>query len=60
LCAATTATGFGSLGLSSNAGLASLGQVCAAGLISCYVAAVYLLPAWWRWTRGLGKAIRAS
>ena len=60
LCAATTATGFGSLGLSSNAGLASLGQVCAAGLISCYVAAVYLLPAWWRWTRGLGKAVRAS
>jgi predicted RND superfamily exporter protein len=48
LCAVTTATAFGSLGLSSNAGLASLGQVCASGLICSFLTAVYLLPAWWR------------
>jgi uncharacterized protein len=46
LCAATTAVGFGSLAFSSNAGLASLGQVCAAGLVCCFVTAVYLLPHW--------------
>ncbi|HXG49134.1 MAG TPA: MMPL family transporter [Methylomirabilota bacterium] len=52
LCAATTAAGFGSMSFSSNAGLASLGQVCAAGILSSYVVAVHLLPFWWRWAHG--------
>ena len=47
LCAATTVAGFGSLAWSSNAGLASLGQVCAAGVASSYFTAVFVLPIWW-------------
>lgn len=52
LCAATTAAGFGSLGLSSNAGLASLGKVCAAGAICAAITACFLLPWWWRLLAG--------
>ncbi len=48
LCAATTVVGFGSNALSSNAGLASLGLVCAVGIAAVYVSAVFLLPAWWQ------------
>ncbi|CAB5129552.1 hypothetical protein D3OALGB2SA_3526 [Olavius algarvensis associated proteobacterium Delta 3] len=48
LCGASTAAGFGSLGLASNAGLASLGRVCAAGIIITSLIAVFLLPAWWQ------------
>ncbi|MCU0785541.1 MAG: MMPL family transporter [Verrucomicrobia bacterium] len=48
LCAATTAAGFGSNGLSSNAGLASLGLVCSTGIALVYFTAIYLLPVWWR------------
>lgn len=48
LCAATTVVGFGSLALSSNEGLASLGAVCATGLACIYVVSAHLLPAWWR------------
>ncbi|MBX3745415.1 MAG: MMPL family transporter [Verrucomicrobiae bacterium] len=52
LCAATTAVGFASLSGSNNAGLASLGSVCAAGLICIYLVSGQLLPAWWRrWHR---------
>jgi KDO2-lipid IV(A) lauroyltransferase len=47
LCAATTATGFGSLSFSNNAGLASLGQVCATGVGISYLVATFLLPGWW-------------
>jgi predicted exporter/lauroyl/myristoyl acyltransferase len=52
LCAATTAAGFGSNALSSNAGLASLGLVCAAGVAATFLTAFFLLPAWWRATAG--------
>jgi lauroyl/myristoyl acyltransferase len=48
LCAATTVVGFGSNALSSNAGLASLGLVCAVGIAAVYVSAVFLLPTWWQ------------
>lgn len=48
LCGGTTIAGFGSLGWSSNAGLASLGQVCAAGIACAMVVSVGLLPEWWR------------
>jgi predicted exporter/lauroyl/myristoyl acyltransferase len=47
LCAATTATGFGSLAWSSNAGLASLGLVCATGVAAAFIVAWALLPGWW-------------
>ena len=48
LCAATTVAGFGSLSFSSNAGMASLGQVCSVGIAAAFVTSVLLLPAWWR------------
>ena len=48
LCAATTVAGFGSNALSSNAGLASLGSVCAVGIAVVYASAAFLLPAWWQ------------
>lgn len=47
LCAATTAVGFGSLGFSNNAGLASLGKVCSVGAVCSALVACYLLPSWW-------------
>ena len=47
LSAATTAVGFGSLAWASNAGLASLGRVCAAGICCAGITAVFLLPFWW-------------
>lgn len=46
LCAATTFTGFGSLAWAGNPGLGTLGKVCAAGIASAYIVAVWLLPAW--------------
>ena len=48
LCGGTAVTGFGSLALSSNAGMASLGQVCALGIAFNMLLSVYLLPVWWR------------
>jgi KDO2-lipid IV(A) lauroyltransferase len=47
LCGSTATAGFGALGLSSNAGMASLGQVCAVGIASNMLISIYLLPAWW-------------
>lgn len=48
LCGGTAVAGFGMLGLSSNAGMASLGQVCAIGIAGNMLISVYLLPGWWR------------
>jgi predicted exporter len=48
LCGASTACGFGTLGLASNAGLASLGRVCAVGVAIACLVSVFLLPVWWR------------
>ncbi|HEX4343850.1 MAG TPA: MMPL family transporter, partial [Verrucomicrobiae bacterium] len=48
LCGATAISGFGMLGLSSNAGMASFGQVCAIGIASNMLISVFLLPVWWR------------
>jgi uncharacterized protein len=48
LCAATTITGFGSLAWAGNAGLASLGKICAVGIAAAYFVAVWLLPSWSR------------
>src|SRR6185369_6456133 len=48
LCGATAIAGFGSLAWSSNAGMASLGQVCAIGIAGNMLISVFLLPVWWR------------
>ena len=50
LAGTTTVVGFGSLSFSTNAGMASLGKVCALGIALALVTAVYLLPVWWRAT----------
>jgi predicted RND superfamily exporter protein/lauroyl/myristoyl acyltransferase len=47
LCGGTAIAGFGSLAVSSNAGMASLGQVCAVGIGSNMLIAIFLLPVWW-------------
>jgi predicted exporter len=46
LCGATTIAGFGSLAWSGNAGLASLGRVCAVGVACALLSALYFLPRW--------------
>jgi predicted RND superfamily exporter protein/lauroyl/myristoyl acyltransferase len=51
LCGATAMTGFGTLGLSSNPGMASLGWVCAIGIGANMLISVFLLPTWWLLTR---------
>ncbi len=48
LCGGTAVAGFGSLGFSSNPGMASLGKVCAAGIGANMLISVFLLPTWWR------------
>jgi predicted exporter/lauroyl/myristoyl acyltransferase len=47
LCGGTAMAGFGSLAWSGNAGMASLGKVCAVGIAANMLIAVCLLPAWW-------------
>jgi predicted RND superfamily exporter protein len=47
LCGGTAAAGFGALTFSSNAGMASLGQICAVGIGSNMLISVFLLPSWW-------------
>jgi predicted exporter/lauroyl/myristoyl acyltransferase len=47
LCGGTAIAGFGSLAWSSNAGMASLGRVCAVGIGSNMLIAIFLLPTWW-------------
>jgi predicted RND superfamily exporter protein len=47
LCGGTATAGFGALTFSSNAGMASLGQVCAVGIASNMLISVFLLPTWW-------------
>jgi predicted RND superfamily exporter protein/lauroyl/myristoyl acyltransferase len=48
LCGGTTIAGFGSLAWSNNAGLSSLGKVCATGIATTMLTSIYLLPVWWR------------
>ena len=50
LCGGTAVAGFASLSLSSNAGMASLGEICAVGIGLNMLISVYLLPIWWRAT----------
>ena len=51
LCGGTAVAGFGSLGLSSNAGMASLGRTCAIGIAANMLIAIFLLPTWWHTIR---------
>lgn len=55
LCAATTITGFGSLAWAGNAGLASMGRVCATGIAMIFLVSMLALPAWWLAFVGSGK-----
>src|SRR5207302_1139864 len=48
LCGATAIAGFGSLAWSSNAGMASLGLICAIGIAGNMLISVLLLPFWWQ------------
>ncbi|HLP76574.1 MAG TPA: MMPL family transporter, partial [Candidatus Paceibacterota bacterium] len=48
LCGGTAVAGFGSLALSNNLGMASLGQVCAVGIGANALIGIFLLPAWWQ------------
>lgn len=52
-CGGSSAIGFGSLATASAYGLASLGLVCAVGILANMVAAIYLLPHWYRWIHGI-------
>jgi len=52
LCSVSSASGFGTLAFASNAGLSSLGRVCAVGILIASLASVFLLPVWWRSIRG--------
>jgi predicted exporter len=66
LCGGTAMAGFGSLALSSNPGMASLGRVCAVGIGANMLISVFLLPAWWRMVNlrpqmtGVGQNATAS
>ena len=59
LCGATAIAGFGSLGLASNAGLASLGRICAIGIGGNMLLSVFLLPVWWKFFLG-GKTVKLA
>ncbi|HVV72672.1 MAG TPA: hypothetical protein VHI52_14425, partial [Verrucomicrobiae bacterium] len=56
LCGGTAIAGFGSLAWSTNSGMASLGQVCAVGIGSNMLIAIFLLPLWWHKVVGRGRA----
>jgi predicted exporter/lauroyl/myristoyl acyltransferase len=60
LCGGTAIAGFGSLGFSSNAGMASLGQVCAAGLMGNVSISIFLLPVWWKILAGQNQETAAA
>lgn len=47
-CGMSSAIGFGSMAFASAHGLASLGQICAAGILVNMIIAVWLLPYWYR------------
>lgn len=49
LCASSAAAGFGTISWANNAGLASLGQTCALGLVIDALVSLFLLPPAWTW-----------
>lgn len=52
-CGTSSAIGFGSLATASAYGLASLGIVCAVGILINMIVAVWMLPRWYRWLHRL-------
>lgn len=48
-CGTSSAIGFGSLASASAYGLASLGLVCAVGILLNMITAIWFLPHWYRW-----------
>ncbi len=52
LCGATAVAGFSSLAWSTNAGMSSLGAVCAVGIAGNMILSVFLLPIWWHTIKG--------
>ncbi len=60
LCGGTAVTGFGSLAFSGNAGMASLGKVCAVGIAANVVISIFLLPSWWLAARGQSASAAPS
>ncbi len=60
LCGGTAIAGFGSLGWSSNEGMAGLGRVCALGIAANMLIAVGLLPAWWTRLTPRARALPAD
>ena len=60
LCGGTAIAGFGSLAWSGNAGMASLGKICATGIAANMLISIYLLPAWWQKLRAEGGRRKAE
>jgi predicted exporter/lauroyl/myristoyl acyltransferase len=60
LCGGAAVAGFGSLGFSSNAGMASLGQICAVGLAGNMLISIFLLPIWWKMLVGRKQVTAAE
>ncbi|HEY3760593.1 MAG TPA: MMPL family transporter [Verrucomicrobiae bacterium] len=59
LCGGTATAGFGSLGLSTNAGMSSLGRVCAIGIACNMLISILLLPTWWKFVSPPVKDLRS-
>jgi lauroyl/myristoyl acyltransferase len=60
LCGGTAIAGFGSLGLSSNVGMSSLGRICAVGIGCNMLISVLLLPVWWKFFLGNKKSTHGT
>ncbi len=58
LCGGTACAGFGSLAFSTNAGMGSLGRVCAVGIGANMLISIFLLPVWWH--RSHARAARGE
>ncbi len=54
-CGTSSAIGFGSLATASAYGLASLGVVCAVGILINMLVAVWLMPRWYRWVHRISN-----
>lgn len=57
-CGTSSAIGFGSLATASAHGLASLGIVCAAGILINMVVAVWLIPTWYQALHARGEKVQ--
>ena len=60
LCAGSASAGFGTISWANHAGLASLGQTCALGLLIDAAVSVFLLPPAWTWLHRGGKPVNGS